>query len=107
MNANNLAASKWTCTTNTTIYENQATESKILLNEADRNLYLLSFEDVDELQLLAEALHEFTTLSFQHFHTILRRRRTGLVGVSAILYKEKIEDNYLASFYDVDVHQTE
>ena len=74
----------------------------LLLNEADRILYLLSFEDVDELQLLAEALHEFTALSLQHLHAILRRRRPGLVGVRAVLNKEKIEDNYSASFYDVD-----
>ena len=47
--------------------------------------YLLSLEDVDELELLAEAFHELAALLLQHLHAVLRRRRARLVRVRAIL----------------------
>ena len=49
--------------------------------------HLLSLEDVDELELLAEALHQVGALLLQHLHAVLRSRRARLVRVRAVLEK--------------------
>lgn len=48
--------------------------------------YLLSLEDVDELELLAEALHELCALLLQHAHAILGCRGARAVSVGAALW---------------------
>ncbi len=49
--------------------------------------YLLALKYVDEFELLAEPLHQLTTLLLQHPHAVLRRRRARPVRIRAALYE--------------------
>jgi len=72
-------------------FQRTTTKEHSIVNLRLSNTYLLSLENVNELQLLAETFHQLTALPLQHLHAILRRRRTGLVGISTVLIK--IDEN--------------